>query len=92
MLPEPITREELERELERLALSPGEAESQREFWTLCDVFQQLDYMRCRPPEWLIPKLEEVQQQPPDDRAEGYRALRSELLEHLARYQKETGWT
>ena len=91
LLPEPITKEEFERELERLALSPGETESQREYWTLCDVFQALDNMRCRPPQWLLPKLEEVQRRPSDDRAEGYRARRRQLLEHLAQYQKETGW-
>jgi hypothetical protein len=45
--------------------------------------------RCRLPQWLIPKLEKVLQRPSEDRAEGYRALRTELLEHLAGYQKET---
>ena len=67
----------------------GRGRVRREFWTLCEVFQAFDHTRCRLPQWLIPKLEKVLQRPSEDRAEGYRALRTELLEHLAGYQKET---
>jgi hypothetical protein len=52
-------------------------------------FQAFDDTRCRLPHWVTPKLEKVLQRPSKDRAEGYRALRAELLEHLARCQKET---
>ena len=46
LLPPPITKEEFERDL--LTLSPREAESRRQFWTLCDVLQGLEDLRCRP--------------------------------------------
>lgn len=44
LLPPPITKEEFERQL--LELPPREAGSRRELWTLCDVLQALEDIRC----------------------------------------------
>lgn len=85
-LPPAITKQEFEQEL--LTLPRREADSRREFWTLCDALQALEDVRCPPPGWFIPMLTEVIERPSDDRADGLRNLRHLILEHLADYQKQ----
>jgi hypothetical protein len=86
LFPPPITKEEFEQEL--LTLPPREANSRREFWILCDVLQGLEGVRCPPPDWFVPMLNEVLERPSDDRAEGLRHLRHLVLECLTEYQKK----
>ncbi|MGH9773069.1 MAG: hypothetical protein ACRD4Q_15445 [Candidatus Acidiferrales bacterium] len=45
-------------------------------------------MRCPPPEWFIPTLNEVLERSPDDRAEGLRELWHLVLEYLAEYREK----
>jgi hypothetical protein len=80
-----MTKEEFEREL--LTLAPKEAESRREFWTLCEALQAMTDTRCQPPDWFLESLQEVLQQPSDERAEPWRQLRHRLLEHMGEVQK-----
>lgn len=87
LFPPPITKEEFEREL--LTLPPREADSRRELWTLCDVLQGLEDVRCPPPDWFIPMLNEVLERSSADRAEGLRNLRHLVLEHLTEYQQKS---
>ena len=85
LLPEPITKEEFEREL--LTLPPGEAEARREFWTLCEALQAMEDTHCPPPDWFLVSFQEVLEHPSPERAEPWRALRHRLLEHLDECRK-----
>jgi len=86
LLQEPITKEEFEREL--LSLPPKEADSRREFWTLCEALQAMDDTKCPPPDWFIESFKEVLECPSDERAEPWRELRHRLLEHMGQFQRE----
>jgi hypothetical protein len=86
LLQEPMTKEEFEREL--LTLAPKEAQSRREFWTLCEALQAMTDTRCPPPIWFIDSFNEVLEQPSDERAKPWRELRHRLLEHMGEFQKE----
>ncbi len=87
LLQEPITKEEFAREL--LTLPPKEAESRREFWTLCEALQAMEDTRCPPPDWFIEAFNEVLQQPSEERAQPWRELRHRLLEHMGELQRES---
>ena len=86
LLQEPITKEEFEREL--LILAPKEAESRREFWTLCEALQAMTDTKCPPPDWFLDSFNEVLQQPSEERAEPWRDLRHRLLEHMGEFQRQ----
>ena len=86
LLQEPITREQFEREL--LSLPPNEADSRREFWTLCEALQAMEDTKCPPPDWFIESLKKVLEQPSAERAEPWRELRHRLLEHMGHFQRE----
>jgi hypothetical protein len=86
LLQEPITKEEFEREL--LTLAPKEAESRREFWTLCEALQAMTDTQCPPPDWFLESFKDVLQQPSEERAEPWRDLRHQLLEHMGEFQRE----
>ena len=51
LLQEPITKEQFEREL--LSVPSKEADSRREFWTLCEALQAMEDTKCPPPDWFI---------------------------------------
>ncbi len=87
LLQEPMTKEEFEREL--LTLPPKEAESRREFWTLCEALQAMEDTKCPPPGWFIESFNEVLQQPSDERAQPWRELRHRLLEHMGELQRDS---
>lgn len=86
LLQQAITEEEFEGEL--LSLPPKEAESQREFWTLCEALQAMEDTRCPPPGWFVDSFNEVLQQPSEERAQPWRDLRHRLLEHMGEFQRE----
>jgi hypothetical protein len=86
LLQQPVTKEEFEREL--LTLPLGEAESRREFWTLCEALQAMENTRCPPPEWFLASFQQALEQPSGERAAPWRELRHRLLEHLGKWQKE----
>lgn len=86
LLQQPMTKEEFERELP--TLPPNEADSRREFWTLCEALQAMEDTRCPPPGWFIECFKEVLQQPSEERAQPWRELRHRLLEHMGEFQRE----
>jgi len=86
LLPEPMTKEEFEREL--LALPLGEAESRREFWTLCEALQAMEDTHCPPPDWFLELFQKALEQPSPERAQLWREVRHRLLEHLGEWQSE----
>jgi hypothetical protein len=86
LLPEPITKEEFEREL--LALPLAQAETRREFWTLCEALQAMEDTHYPPPDWFLASFQQVLDQPADQRAESWRDLRHRLLEHMVEFQRE----
>ena len=86
LLPEPMTKEEWEREL--LTLPLREAESRREFWTLCEALQAMEDTHCPPPDWFLGSFQQVLEQPSGERAEPWRELRHRLLEYLGEWQQE----
>ena len=86
LLQEPITKEQFEREL--LSLPPREADSRREFWTLCEALQAMEDTKCPPPDWFIESFKEVLKYPSEEQAEPWRELRHRLLEHLGEFQRE----
>ncbi len=86
LLQEPLTKEEFERGL--LTLDPKEADSRREFWTLCEALQAMTDTKCPPPNWFMDSFKEVLDQPSEERAEPWRDLRHRLLEHMGEFQKE----
>lgn len=86
LLQQPMTKEAFEGEL--LSLPPKEAESRREFWTLCEALQAMEDTRCPPPGWFLESFKEVLQQPCDESAEAWRELRHRLLEHMGEFQRE----
>ena len=86
LLEEPITKEQFEREL--LSLPPKEADSRREFWTLCEALQAMEDTKCPPPDWFIESFKRVLEYPSEERAEPWRELRHQLLEHMGEFQRE----
>ncbi len=86
LLQEPITKEQFEREL--LSVPPKEADSRREFWTLCEALQAMEDTRCPPPDWFIESFKKVLKYPSEERAEPWRELRHRLLEHMGEFQRE----
>ena len=74
LLQEPITKEQFEREL--LGLPPKEANSRREFWTLCEALQAMEDTKCPPPDWFTESFKEVLEYPSDERAEPWRPYRT----------------
>ena len=86
LLQEPITKEQFERELR--SVPPGEADSRREFWTLCEALQAMEDTRCPPPDWFIESFNKVLEHPSEERAEPWRELRHRLLEHMGEFQRE----
>lgn len=86
LLQEPITKKQFEREL--LSLPPREADSRREFWTLCEALQAMEDTKCPPPDWFIESFKEVLKYPSEERSEPWRELRHRLLEHLGEFQRE----
>jgi hypothetical protein len=86
LLQEPITKEQFERELR--SVPPREADSRREFWTLCEALQAMEDTKCPPPDWFIESFNEVLEYPSDERAEPWRELRHRLLEHMGEFQRE----
>ena len=83
---EPITKEQFEREL--LSLPPKEADSRREFWTLCEALQAMEDTKCPPPDWFIESFKKVLEYASEVRAEPWRELRHRLLEHMGEFQLE----
>ena len=83
---ERITKEQFEREL--LSLPPKEADSRREFWTLCEALQATEDTKCPPPDWFLESFNKVLEHPSDKRAEPWRELRHRLLEHMGEFQRE----
>ena len=83
---EPITKEQFEREL--LSLPPKEADSRREFWTLCEALQAMEDTKCPPPDWFIESFKKVLEYASEVRAEPWRELRHRLLEHMGEFQRE----
>jgi hypothetical protein len=81
LFPAPYTKEEFEQEL--LTFPSREAESRRELWTLCEVFQSIEDVGNRVPDYVLPMFETILDRPSDERAEGFRDLRNLLLEELA---------
>ena len=86
LLQEPITKEQLEREL--LRLPPKEADSRREFWTLCEALQAMEDTKCPPPDWFIESFKSVLEYPSEERAEPWRELRHQLLGHMGKFQQQ----
>ena len=86
LLQEPITKEQFEREL--LSLPLKEADSRREFWTLCEALQAMEETKCPPPDWFIESFKKVLGYPSEERAEPWRELRHRLLEHMGEFQGE----
>jgi hypothetical protein len=86
LLQEPITKEQFEREL--LRLPPKEADSRREFWTLCEALEAMEDTKCPPPEWFIESFNKVLEHPSEERAESWRELRHRLLVHMGEFQRE----
>jgi len=86
LLQEPITKEQFERELR--SVPPREADSRREFWTLCETLQAMEDTKCPPPDWFIESFKEVLENPSEERAEPWRELRHRLLEHMGDFQRE----
>ena len=86
LLEEPITKEQFEREL--LSVPPKEADSRREFWTLCEALQAMEDTRCPPPDWFVFSFKKVLEHPSEERAEPWRELRHRLLEHMGEFQRE----
>lgn len=86
LLQKPVTKKQFE--LELLGLSPKEAQSRREFWTLCEALQAMEDTRCPPPDWFMPIFLQVLERASDERAEPWRDLRHSLLEHMGEYQKQ----
>ena len=86
LLQEPITKEQFEREL--LSLPLNEADSRREFWTLCEALQAMEDTKCPPPDWFIESFKKVLEYPSEKRAEPWRELRHRLLEHMGEFQRE----
>jgi hypothetical protein len=86
LLQEPITKEQFERELR--ALPPREADSRREFWTLCEALQAMEDTKCPPPDWFIESFNKVLEYASEKRAEPWRELRHRLLEHMGEFQRE----
>ena len=85
LFPVPYTKEEFEREL--LTLPPREAESRRELWTLCEVFQSIKDDGKSVPAYVLPMLQAVLEKASGERAQGFRDLRHFLLEELAEHQE-----
>lgn len=81
----PVTKEDFERGL--LTIPTKEAESRREFWTLCEALQAMEDIRCPPPDWCIPTLNENLDEKIENRAEGLRALRNRLIDYMAAFEK-----
>ena len=86
LLQEPITKEQFEREL--LSVPSKEADSRREFWTLCEALQAMEDTKCPPPDWFIESFKEVLEHRSEERAEPWRELRHRLLEHMGEFQRE----
>jgi hypothetical protein len=86
LLQEPITKEQFEREL--LNLRPKEADSRREFWTLCEALQAMEDTKCPPPDWFIESFKKVLEYRSEERAEPWRELRHRLLEHMGEFQRQ----
>jgi hypothetical protein len=86
LLQEPVTKEQFEREL--LSLPPKEADSRREFWTLCEALQAMEDTKCPPPDWFIESFNNVLEHPSEYRAEPWREVRHRLLEHMGEFQRE----
>ena len=84
--PEPMTKEEFEREL--LTLPLAEAQSRGEFWTLCEALQAMEDTHCPPPDWFLASFQEVLEQPSHKRAEPWRDLRHRLLEHMGEFHRD----
>lgn len=85
LLQTPVTKEDFERGL--LTLPPKEAESRRKFWTLCEALQAMEDIRCPPPDWCIPTLNETLDGKIENRAEGFRAVRNRLIDYMAAFEK-----
>ena len=83
LLQEPISKEQFERAL--LNLPSKEADSRREFWTLCEALQALEDAKCPPPDWFIESFKKVLECPSEERAEPWRELRHRLLEHMGEF-------
>ena len=83
---EPITKEQFEREL--LSLPLKEANSRREFWTLCEALQAMEDTKCPRPDWFIESFKKVLEYPSEERAEPWRELRHPLFEHMGEFQQE----
>ena len=81
LFPAPYRKEEFERDL--LTFPPQEAESRRELWTLCEVFQSIEDVEKHVPDYVLPLLHKVLDKPSNERAEGFRDLRHLLLEDMA---------
>jgi hypothetical protein len=86
LLQQPLTKEEFEKEL--VGLSPAEADSRREFWTLCEALQAMENTKCPPPDWFVESFSRIIEYPSDERAEPWRELRHRLLEHMGEFQRE----
>ena len=86
LVQEPITKEQFERELR--SVPPQEADSRREFWTLCEALQAMEDTKCPPPDWFLESFNKVLEYPSEARAEPWRELRHRLLEHMGEFQRE----